>query len=72
MTNAGINDKAATVAEQGAHVAPAKASFYLAASHLRGCRISVREQNGWAFTENVVVKMNTVAIQAGHGFFNEA
>jgi uncharacterized protein YraI len=52
-------------------VAPGQ-GFYLAASHLRGCRISVREQNGWAFTENVVVKMNTVAIQAGHGFFNEA
>jgi hypothetical protein len=36
MTNAETNDKAATVAERGAHVAPAKASSNKAASQKKG------------------------------------
>jgi hypothetical protein len=36
MTNAETNDKAPTIAEQGAHVAPAKASSKKQDSHLSG------------------------------------
>jgi hypothetical protein len=36
MTNAETNDKAATAAEQGAHVAPAKAPSKKRASHKKG------------------------------------